>query len=92
MNLHGEHSEWVLGEWLRMWRRVSSLSDIFCQTSANVPSKNWSISGIQQWIPSDIMRPYPTIRLHCPSTPPPHKAFSSSEARHVWQPGYGRKL
>ena len=73
-------------------RRCCRLCTIFCQASGSVPSRNWSISEIQQWMPSDIMRPSPTIRLHCPSISPPHKAFLSSEARHFWQPGRGSRL
>ena len=68
------------------------LRDIFCQASGSVPSRSWSISEISQWMPSDMTRPSPTIRLHCPSVLPPHKAFSPSKARHVWQPGFASRL
>jgi hypothetical protein len=43
-------------------------------------------------MPSDMTGPSPTIRPHCPSIPPLHKAFSSSGARHMWQPGHGSRL
>ena len=92
MNLDGEHLGWRLGEWPRIPCRRRRLCTIFYQTSCSAPARNWSISEIQQWMPSDMMRPSPTIRSHCPSIAPPHKTFSSSEARHVWQLGHGRRL
>ena len=86
-----EHAKWTFGEWSRIPHRRRS-RNVFCQTSGSVPWRNWSILEIQLWIPSDTMRLSPAIRPYCPSIPPPHVAFSSSEARHVWKPGHGRRL
>ena len=65
---------------------------IFFQISGSVPSRSWSSSEIQQWMPSDTMRPSPTIPLHCCSIPPSHKLFSPSEVRLVWQLSHGSRL
>ena len=39
-----------------------------------------------------VMKPSPTIRPHRPFISPPQKAFTSSKAGHIWQPGHGRML
>ncbi|KAF8557550.1 hypothetical protein OG21DRAFT_276787 [Imleria badia] len=57
--LHGEHMKWVLGEWSCMPCR--RLRDIFCQTSRSGPPGSWSISEIQQWMPSSMTRPSPAM-------------------------------
>jgi len=43
-------------------------------------------------MPSDMTRPSPTIRPFCCSITPPHKRFSSSEARHLWHVDRGNRL